>query len=189
MAHYHVTFSGRESGLCYSQMMPPDTATTPLSDSKIVLPRATRPRSFTALMSLYESNFVRLGWLLGDLANLGGYYRSTVSDNLALHASVQDVQRYTTTFRMTYWFDVDGERVADPDLEVRVYHDARLAEAMRCYSTPHSDVLKGFDVDAGSELQRRWTRNTMLNKWLEYCVDLGHQFEPANEPAEIPPDE
>jgi uncharacterized protein YqiB (DUF1249 family) len=27
-----------------------------------------------------------------------------------------------------------------------------------------------------SELDDRWRRNTMLNKWLEYCVDRGHQF-------------
>lgn len=130
-------------------------------------------------MSLYESNYVRLGWLLGDLAQLGGYYRSTVSADLTLHASVQDIQRYTTTFRMTYWFDVDGERTADPDLEVRVYHDARLAEAMRCYSQPRRDVLREYDANVGNELQRRWTRNTMLNKWLEYCIDLGHRFEPT----------
>ena len=161
----------------------------PLHDSEIVLPRATRPRSFTALMSLYESNFVRLGWLLGDLADLGGYYRSTVSDNLTLHASVQDVQRYTTTFRMTYRFAVNGQRIADPDLEVRVYHDARLAEAMRCYSSLRNDVLRSFDLDAGTELQQRWTRNTMLNKWLEYCIDLGHRFESAPRSADVPPDE
>jgi uncharacterized protein YqiB (DUF1249 family) len=42
-------------------------------------------------------------------------------------------------------------------------------------------VLRAFDADQGSELDRRWTRNTMLNKWLEYCIDLGHRFEPVDE--------
>lgn len=130
-------------------------------------------------MGLYESNYVRLGWLLGELSELDGYYRSAISDDLTLHVSVEDVQRYTTTFRMTYWFDVDGEKVADPDLEVRVYHDARLAEVMRCCSRSRNEVLRDFDAGRGSELERRWTRNTMLNKWLEYCIDLGHQFEPG----------
>lgn len=132
-------------------------------------------------MGLYESNYVRLGWLLGELSDLGGYYRSSIDNDLTLHVSVQDIQRYTTTFQMTYWFDVDGVKVADPDLEVRVYHDARVAEVMRCYSTTRNDVLRAYDADRGSELERRWTRNTMLNKWLEYCVDLGHQFEPEAE--------
>ncbi len=156
-----------------------DTVFTPVSDSEIVLPKASRPGSFTALMGLYESNYVRLGWLLGELDSLGGLYQSTVSDDLTLHVSVVDVQRYTTTFKMTYWFDVDGEQVADPDLDVRVYHDARLAEVMNCRNSSRNEVLRAFDTEQGTELNRRWTRNTMLNKWLEYCIDLGHRFEPV----------
>jgi len=128
-------------------------------------------------MGLYESNHVRLAMMLGELTEMGGYYRSVGADNMTLHVSVLDIQRYTTTFKMTYWFDVDGEQVADPDLEVRVYHDARLAEVMSCRSSARNEVLRAFDADHGSELDKRWTRNTMLNKWLEYCVDLGHRFE------------
>jgi uncharacterized protein YqiB (DUF1249 family) len=26
------------------------------------------------------------------------------------------------------------------------------------------------------ELDQRWTRNMMLNKWLEYCAERGHWF-------------
>jgi uncharacterized protein len=26
------------------------------------------------------------------------------------------------------------------------------------------------------ELDQRWTRNMMLNKWLEYCAERGHHF-------------
>jgi hypothetical protein len=157
-----------------------ETVSTPVSDSEIVLPKATRPGSFAALMGLYESNYVRLGWLLGELSDMGGYYRSTVANDLTLHVSVLDVQRYTTTFKMTYWFDVDGQWVADPDLDVRVYHDARLAEVMSWRSGGRNKILRAFDADQGSELDRRWTRNTMLNKWLEYCIDLGHRFEPVD---------
>jgi len=29
------------------------------------------------------------------------------------------------------------------------------------------------------ELDQRWARNVMLNKWLEYCVERGHRFSPA----------
>ena len=38
-----------------------------------------RPRSFVALMGLYESNFIRLGWLAGSLDALAGSHRSTVA--------------------------------------------------------------------------------------------------------------
>ena len=128
-------------------------------------------------MGLYESNYIRLGWLLGTLDTLTGEHRSSVTGDLPLVVTVTDVQRYTTTLHLTYWFDEDGERIADPDLNVRIYHDAHLAEAMSCRNSRRHQALRSFDTDHGSELRRRWMRNMMLNKWLEYCADLGHRLD------------
>src|SRR5690606_33119920 len=33
------------------------------------------------------------------------------------------------------------------------------------------------------ELDQRWARNMMLNKWLEYCLERGHRFTPATRVA------
>jgi uncharacterized protein YqiB (DUF1249 family) len=64
--------------------------------------------------------------------------------------------------------------VPDPDLSVRVYHDARMAEALACGASQRHPLLATFETQRGSELERRWSRNMMLNKWLEYCADRGH---------------
>jgi len=53
-----------------------------------------------------------------------------------------------------------------PDMRVRIYHDARLAEAQEW----------GLQSRAERELDQRWARNMMLNKWLEYCLERGHRF-------------
>jgi len=100
-----------------------------LTDSRIVLPRPTRPLTFTGLMTLYESNYVRLGWLLPDADKLDGERISSPGVDLPLHARLLERARYTTTIHLTYFFADERERVADPDLTVRLYHDARLAEA------------------------------------------------------------
>lgn len=128
-------------------------------------------------MSLYESNFVRLGWLFPDKAQLRESMVSTASDDLPLHLEVLELTRYTTTVRMTYLFDDPDGCVADPDLRVRLYHDARMAEAMSCKDSHRHAVLRELDPGPGAELSRRWTRNIMLNKWLEYCADMGHGFQ------------
>jgi len=39
-------------------------------------------------------------------------------------------------------------------------------------------ALKALRGVAERELDQRWARNTMLNKWLEYCIDRGHGFRP-----------
>ena len=37
-------------------------------------------------------------------------------------------------------------------------------------------ALQRFRSGLERELDQRWARNTMLNKWLEYCVERGHRF-------------
>jgi uncharacterized protein YqiB (DUF1249 family) len=147
-----------------------------LSDSRIVLERPSRPVTFTGLMTLYESNYVRLGWLLQDLRDIPAELVSEAPRDLSLHLSLLEQARYTTTFKLTYYFVDADQYVADPDLTIRVYHDARLVEAMSCATRHRHAALKGFATPAGTELRRRWSRNVMLNKWLEYCADAGHRF-------------
>jgi uncharacterized protein YqiB (DUF1249 family) len=124
----------------------------------------TRPGSFVGLMTLYESNYIRLGWLVGDLRSLSGEQCSRVASDCALRLTVLERERYTTMLALTYAI-ADGAGLPDaPDLSVRIYHDARLAEA------------HALDGGSPAALGARWVRNMLLNKWLEYCVDRGHRF-------------
>ncbi len=106
---------------------------------------------------------------------------SEAADDLPLYLTLVERSRYTTTVRMTYFFDEEEGRVADPDLSVRVYHDALLVEARACTHRHRHEALKSFDTRPGAELSRRWVRNVMLNKWLEYCVEKGHRLLPARD--------
>lgn len=91
--------------------------------------RLVRPRSFAGLMTLYASNHVRLRQLLGNLRSLPSGSVSTSPTDLSIHLILNERSRYTTTLHMTYWFEVRGLMLTDPDLLLRIYHDARLAEA------------------------------------------------------------
>ncbi len=147
------------------------------TDSIIPLERATRPGSFTGLMTLYESNFVRLSWLIREPRLLDKTIVSAVSDDCPLYITLKSQTRYTTTLHLSYYFVDDGHVVADPDLDLRVYHDARLVEVMACTQRHHHHALQKFDPPNATELDRRWMRNNMLNKWLEYCAERGHNFD------------
>ena len=138
--------------------------------------RLVRPRSFAGLMSLYEGNHVRLKQLLGNLRRLPTDAVSASPTDLPLHLAVQEEGRYTTVMQLTYWFEDGLARVADPDLSLRIYHDARLAEAVSCAEAPRHAVLREVWQPARSEMQRRWTLNILLHKWLEFCLDNRHTF-------------
>ncbi len=147
-----------------------------IADSALRLPSPARPVSFAGLMALYESNHVRLGWLIPDLRRIGSPQQSAVAQDPTLHLDVLERTRWTTTLRLTYFFDSERGIEADPDLTVRIYHDAELAEAMACTRQHRHRILRAWDTRPGIELERRWARNSMLNKWLEYCAEKGHQF-------------
>jgi uncharacterized protein YqiB (DUF1249 family) len=135
-----------------------------------------RPGSFVSLMTLYESNFVRLGWLVQELRGVGTARVSRVASDCDLYLIPLELCRYTSVFRLTYEFDFEGARIRDPDLEVCVYHDARLAEVRSFRGFQRHPQLAKLQSGLKRELDQRWTRNMMLNKWLEYCAERGHRF-------------
>ena len=152
-----------------------------LVDSLIVPECIFRPGSFTALMTIYESNFIKLTHLSAKL-------RSSVSTAQPLRISRSKLdcdlylklllrETYTTTVNLTYWFPQDSAApVADPDLTLRIYHDASLAEAVSGREEHFHPQLQALALAHSVELDRRWRNNIMFNKWLDYLLDMGHKF-------------
>lgn len=130
-----------------------------------------RQRDLPGLMALYEENYMRLRRLVPRLDRVGDRAVSRVPGCIDLHLIVLDRARYTTTLRLTYAFsEQDGWRY-EPDLRVRVQHDARTAEAMMVH------MERGrYRFDAQRTLQRSWERNRFLHRWLGYCLYRGHFF-------------
>lgn len=151
-------------------------ATSFPTDTDCAVSWRARPASFVSLMSLYESNYIRLGWLIQDLTNVADSAISSVPGDCPLHLQVAERSRYTTTLLLTYRFEQQGESIADPDLQIRVYHDACLAEVQSCARWHRHSKLEAIRSALARDLGDRWLRNVMLNKWLEYCVERGHRF-------------
>ena len=125
-------------------------------------------------MALYESNYLRLLQLIPDLERIDGCFRSRVAGDCDLHVEVLERCRYTVTLSLTYYFDSDEGTVADPDMTVRAYLDGQLAEAMSIGEDGRHAALRRLMRAHKPELDARWKRNSVLNKWLEYLADQGH---------------
>jgi uncharacterized protein YqiB (DUF1249 family) len=155
-----------------------------LCEADIKLSWRARPRGFVALMGLYESNYLRLLQLAGDPRRVSGTLISRVTGDCELQLGLLEHTPYTSTLTLTYVMDAVvgalGARERIPDLRLRAYHDARLLEAEHFHA---QHKWRGQGVRPGErELHQRWTRNMMLNKWLEYCAERGHRFT-MQEPA------
>ncbi|MEM7501819.1 MAG: DUF1249 domain-containing protein [Pseudomonadota bacterium] len=145
-----------------------------LFDQDIVPQAIAKPNSFVGLMSLYESNYVRLLRLVPELTRLDGHYQSHVAGDISLHLEILERSRYTITLSLTYFFFENGVRVADPDLRVRAYLDGSLAEAMRVGGKSRHAGFRRLWHEHRRELDERWRQNIVLNKWLDYLSEQGH---------------
>lgn len=147
-----------------------------IADSYIV-PRCTfSSGSLGGLIALYEANFIRFRSLLPRLPGTGEYLVSSSPDDLPVHLSVESASRYTRDLRLTYLFPDDAGLVAEPDLRLRLFLDARMAEVRGWSAGPRHAWLGSLADGQFRELDRRWARNMMLAKWLEYLAERGHAF-------------
>lgn len=145
-----------------------------LLDSQLVPETIVRPNSFVGLMALYESNFLRLLRLIPEVERLDGCFRSRVAGDCDLYVEVIETSRYTVTLSLTYHLATDAGLFIDPDMTIRAYLDGQQAEVLSIGKQQQHAALRRLVCAHREELDRRWRRNIVLNKWLEYLSHQGH---------------
>ncbi len=148
-----------------------------LVDSYIVPECVFGPGSFGGLMALYESNYLRLIRLLDTVqVSEARALNSCSADDEDLFLTVESATRYTQVLRLTYLFEESGGRIADPDLCIRVYLDARMTEVVSWAEHHQHEVLRDLHSRVSRQVNKCWRRNMVLSKWLDYLLEKGHSF-------------
>ena len=150
-----------------------------LVDSYILPECIVHPGSFGGLMVMYEANYIKLNQLVHSLPECSGRHLSYSDNGCNLHLAIEERTKYTCHLRLTYLFDCNdmgNESIADPDLLAKVYFDARMVEVKGWINADHHKLLRELGRRYYRVLDQCWTRNIMLNKWLDYLLDQGHQF-------------
>lgn len=153
-----------------------------LTMSNYVCPCCGQPRRLAHLMEIYERNFRLLQQLVPEL---DAPYERTIShseQDPSLHLQFLDRDRYTLSLKLTYQFVGEDGVQQHPNLWIRVYRDAALAEALNCSHRPLWEAQDEADPKVGEFLNDQWRRNLLLGKWLQYLLDQGHGFSMAERP-------
>ena len=131
------------------------------------------------LLTLCEENYRCLHRLVPQLRRLRGKHCSVRPDHQDLHLTIVEQTPYTTLLRLTYEFPHPDGGLSDPDVVLRVYHDARQVEVedLRQQNLPTNRLYEA------PGLMNKWRLNLFVAKWLAFCVRQGHLFE--DEPAAI----
>lgn len=135
------------------------------------IPRLSR---FGWLMGLYAENHGRLVRLFAPGALAPGRYVSSIGDGLDVFLDVVEQHAYTVELRISYGLldPVTGE--PDPSAHVRLYRDARQAEATHCYVGRRWQDVIGMYPPPAEIVGHRLRMNTFLGKWLQYLAEQGH---------------
>jgi uncharacterized protein len=158
-----------------------------LADSYIVPQCVFGPGSFGGLMALYESNYLRLLHLLGTTRIDGQELRSFSAEDQDLILTIESSSKYTQLLRLTYHFEDPDGLVADPDLCIRVYFDARMTEVVSWAEHHRHSVLRDLHSRVSRQLGRCWNRNMVLSKWLDFLLERGHSFAPETRSRALEP--
>jgi uncharacterized protein YqiB (DUF1249 family) len=137
-----------------------------------------RTRNLAGLMDLYESNYMRLRKLIPDLPEISGPCISLIPGALELHLRIIERCKYTTTLNLTYFFSESGICFPAPDVKVRIYHDAKLAEVISCGRRKGRRAAEYDRMRYQYPLLRKWEINRFLQKWLGYVLHQRHNFTP-----------
>jgi uncharacterized protein YqiB (DUF1249 family) len=129
-------------------------------------------------MDLYEQNYLLMRLLAPELRNMdAGNFVSYAKGAMPLELRDVAHSRYTTTFKLTYRFSSNNQhrKQHEPDLDIRLYHDARSCEVMSgLLPEGRLEIRRTRDLEEGRRLNR------FLNKWLSYCLRQGHGFSPED---------
>jgi uncharacterized protein YqiB (DUF1249 family) len=145
-------------------------------------PCCGKPRRIAHLMDLYERNYRLLEQLLPELELPFERAVSRSATDLPLVLSVVERAPYTSEFRLTYEFNAPEGKRLEPDMWIKVYRDARVAEALQCGKHLPWLAAEEGDPQASKFLHDQWSRNHTLGKWLEYLLEHGHGFTIAARP-------
>lgn len=130
-------------------------------------------RGFVSLMDLYELNYIRFRKLAGTVGELGCTRVSQVAGCLDLHLQVLERSRFTSTVLLTYRFVEHGSLSSEPNLVLRIYHDASLVEVLAGHLRHGRQRHDNLPAESA---RVKWKLNRFLYKWLGFCLHLGHRF-------------
>lgn len=131
------------------------------------------------LEKLCESNYHKLFRLIPDLCSLEHTAIGQTEHKPPLYLQVLERNPYTLTIELSHCFSRQISRLMAPEIKIRIYLDAKLAEVIRDQDRPAVDKVY---QDPGSlvEIQDyKWRLNYFLQKWLDHCLKTDYRFSAA----------
>lgn len=125
-----------------------------------------------SFMMLCELNYVRMLKLLPELGPEGTYFDYQVQDKLNFRLTVVECCKYTTIVSISQIAPKLSEYLS-PQMEVRLYHDANMAEVTRSQNIGRFKGAYPYPNEQMMQKDEKQQINRFLKDWLSLCLDYG----------------
>ncbi len=145
-------------------------------DHEIVPQSIAEPGSFVGLMTLYESNYIKLNYLFPKIRqyNTDKSIKSLFGNDI--HLGINKKTKYTMIISMTYSFEEIDIIEYEPNLTIKIYFDSRSAEVIGVGKLNKKSRLRDITYQNKNIINQLWRRNIILNKWLDYIIDCDYSI-------------
>jgi uncharacterized protein len=133
--------------------------------------RANYSINLSALHATCESNYFRLLQLFPDYET-SNFREFVLSGGERVRIDVVERCRYTTCLKVFQQGGLNGW-LSSPRFEVRVYHDARMAEVVSFQSRQRTAARYEYPNPEMHARDEKAQQNLFLAEWLSHCQEQG----------------
>ena len=143
-------------------------------EHEIVPQSIAEPNSFVGLMTLYESNYIKLNHLFPRIRQYDTERSIKSFFGNDIHLRINKKTKYTMIISMTYTFEESDIIEYEPNLTIKIYFDSRSAEVINIGKLNKKSKLRDITYQNKNIISQLWRRNIVLNKWLDYIIDCDY---------------
>lgn len=140
--------------------------------SRVLTPKKRYVPDLNGYLRLCEQNYRYLLQLLPELYRIGAQWRFFTHSQLHYQIEVLECSRYSTLVRVeqltSFW-----PGALSPRAEVRLYHDAQLAEVVHIVGVKALQARYDYPNTRLHQSDEKYQQNRHLHDWLQYCLQHG----------------
>lgn len=129
---------------------------------------------------IFKKNYQRLKKLVPDLDTLtpGSHRKSKSNGFMDLSFEILHCDTDHFTCAMAHYFELNGDLIADPDMEIRVVPGMQMVEALAYQDQFGYQVV--YPEPGKVNLKAKKELNQFLGQWLRNLIAQGHKLIPVD---------
>ena len=123
--------------------------------------------------TINERIFKKLEKVLGDLTVIPAYMKFEAHGFMDLNVDRLHGDQKSITIALSHYFKQNGDMVPDPDMEVRIYLEMKMAEALTYQDS--FGYRQVYPTPGQINLKAKKDLNVFLNRWLSNIQNQGFE--------------